>query len=161
MTPAKGQNVQLFLRYNISVEGTVREWNENQIVLTSGIHHLVIYNPKEDLIMAKIMGKSRLSGIIPPAQSISAPIETATNAIEVIDKLIESDYTMEALEDDIAETIASPSGNSLRIKKLATLRGMLASAEKEVVAGKLTSHQMQPIAKVEYASPVQLFKRNS
>ena len=181
MTPAKGQTVTLYLRYGIQVEGVVKEWDENQIVLTSGIHHLVIYNPSEDLIMAKIMGKSRLSGIIPKpgpitlaeqvrhTNEIPKPIE---NTIEVIDKPIASDYpgsiqdrpsrnSIEAIEDDIAETIASPSGNSLRIKKLATLRGMLNQAEKEVIANKLTSHQIAPQVKPLYGQQVSLFKRNT
>jgi hypothetical protein len=180
MTPDKGQTVQLFLHSNISIEGIVKEWNENQIVLTSGVHHFIVYNPREDLIAAKIMGKSRLSGIVQPSstpQSTQRPIETPKpieNTIESIDTPLVKDYpekaqdrqsrypenvSVEALQHDIAETIASPSGNSLRIKKLGQLRTMLATAEKEVIAGKLTNHNIAPKAETVYANPVQLFKR--
>lgn len=180
MTPSVGQSVILHLRFGFLAEGVVKEWSEDQIVLTANGSHMVIYNPKEDLILAKIMGKSRLSGIIPksnvseltsiaPPQPISNPIPRSTSVKETfapkpesIDTIIEEDYTaiptIDSIQSDIAETIAAPSGD-LRIKKLGQLRTMLAQAERDVVANKLTSHQMQPQKKVEYVNPVQLFSQ--
>jgi hypothetical protein len=169
MNPSKGQTVSLCLRYGFQIEGVVKEWDENQIVLTSGVHHFIVYNPREDLIAAKIMGKSRLSGIVQPlptAQPMQRHIETPKPIeipIESIDIPLADHYapetTVELLQDDIAETIASPSANGLRIKKLAALRTMLGEAEKEVIAGKLTNHQITPKAQT-YASTISLFKRN-
>jgi hypothetical protein len=155
MTPNKNQVVVLYLRYGIQVEGIVKEWGDDQIVLVSGNDHLIIYNPREDLIMAKLTGRSRLGSVVRP--------EAIENTIEGIDTPIEEDYNpevaVEEIKEDIAETIASPSGNSLRLKKLGQLRSMLAIAEKDIIANKLTNHQIQPEVKVQYGQQTALFKR--
>ena len=56
MTPSKGQQVSLFLRYGINIEGVVMHWNDDQIVLQTSNDFAIIYNPTDDLIMTKIVG---------------------------------------------------------------------------------------------------------
>jgi hypothetical protein len=160
MTPNKGQLVILYLRYGIQIEGRVDKWEDDQIILGTSDGYAIIYNPTDDVIVCKIISRSRLS--VQAAPSVVRP-EAIENTIEGIDNVIEEDYNpevaVEEIKEDIAETIASPSGNSLRLKKLAQLRGMLATAEKEVIANKLTSHQIQPEVKVQYGQQTALFKR--
>jgi hypothetical protein len=168
MQPAKGQTVVLYLRYGFQIEGVVSEWDENQIVLTSSGSHLIIYNPKEDLILAKIMGKSRLSNVINQSNTITKqavsnpnPVEDTMDVVEPLDSVLVDDYNVvppEVLQEEFDATVKAPSSD-LRLKKLAQLKSMLNQADKEITANKLKTPTIKG-SPVQYANTVSMFKRN-
>jgi hypothetical protein len=190
MTPSIGQTVVLYLRYSIVVEGSVYEWSEDEIVLKAGENYLVIYNPSEDMIMCKLVGAPSNGSAIrkpdirrgvwdfPETSNVGvlAAEESNQSGLEGLDVGVVSDYDTtepedpnanhigydrEEIDDEITETIAMPSANDLRIKKLATLRSMMQQAEQAIVANKLKSHEpATKEAPVQYANQLSILSKS-
>jgi len=165
MTPKTGQSVKLFLRYGIEVEGLVKEWTEEQIVLQTENGYSTIYNPSEDLIMTQIVGKPNVIVIETPNEP-EQPIKSS-----VIDNLPPQPHIDEVPEEatpeqkkvelereflDVKENM--PSANSLRLEKLAKLRLMLKEADAQIIRKELRN----PVIggkQTAYGEQVAIFRR--
>jgi hypothetical protein len=96
-----------------------------------------------------------------------APRDTNPSELEEIDTVVQDDYDTETpeeqredIEEQLEETIAMPSANELRVKKLATLRTMMQKADQAIITNKLNSHQASGGAVVKYVDTVQLFQQS-
>jgi hypothetical protein len=169
MTPNKGQSVVLYLRYGVQIDGSVVKWEDEQVVLATSDGYAIIYNPSDDILATKLISKPIT---IEPAVANGkwdwnmASQDTNPSELEDVDTVVQDDYNTETpeeqredIEEQIEETIAMPSANDLRVKKLATLRTMMQKADQAIITNKLNSHQASGGAVVRYEQPLSIFKR--
>lgn len=83
MTPNIGQQVKLFLRYGIIIEGIVKEWSNDQIIIHTKEDYSVIYNPSEDLIATTMVGKPKVEDDF--ASIFAASVAAASSTESTID----------------------------------------------------------------------------
>jgi hypothetical protein len=181
MTPDIGQKVVLYMRYNMQVEGIVYEWNEDQIILSSESNFLVIYNPSNDLLMSKIIGKPKSNpeiqndiangkwysieqnntGGIDEEDTQTYDVGANESGIfSVQNDFQEIEEEQELIQQEIEETIAMPSVNDLRLKKLANLRKSMGEIDRKIVSSKLSGH-ISPVEvkEVEYGNQISILPR--
>jgi hypothetical protein len=160
MTPIQGQKVVLYLKGGYQIEGSVYEWSEDQIILSSDKDYLVVFNPTDDMIMAKLIDqKIEVINAIPMDKKVMPNHSTPLGKTETSDYGTDPYEMLEELNQEIEETIQLPSANSLRIKKLAELRKMMRDAEAEVIKSDLKTTNITP-KPIQYANPINTFRRS-
>ena len=132
-----GQHVKCILKNNTIVEGTIENWEPNEVVLLSldGESKLIITHPADDIVLIKLF--------LSPQKN---KIHTTSNP-----EITELDRKFKELQE-------SPGGvyDDSRNKNLADLKIELHKQEREIIAKKLKNHyanQNAPVRKVKYDYP--------
>ena len=135
------KHVQILLQNNMILEGVVKYWDNNQVIIVSldDQSASVILHPKEDIRIVKILKNTVLSDI--PVKPAEDPEQQLKN-----------------IENKFKETYQAPSDNDLRLKNLVDLKSELIRQEKLIIANKLKEHTIGEVKAVKYEQP-RLFKK--
>jgi hypothetical protein len=138
--PEIDQHVKCLLTNNTLVEGYVIVWELQRVVLKSldGESLLIVHHPERDIMMTKIILNSEPEEEFPVFTPESKEITELENKWE--------------------ETLAGPSDDELRTKKLAELKVLMIEQEKKIIRDKVRSHSHESSSAysphpVKYQSP--------
>lgn len=140
-----GTYIKIIFKNGSLVEGFVDSIEEDEIILVSedGSHAIVITSPDE--VMAYKFA------ILPQE---AAPVVAPKKAPEVRRK-------KEAVQEEIAQAILSPSANPNRLKRIADLKKEMNDLEREGIAQKLTSFEVTSAPSTpQYASGLEKYGLN-
>lgn len=130
IVPEADQFVSIHFSNGTSVEGLVKEWNDDQIVLSSPeSNNLLLIMKTEDIMLCKIV------------PSYTSPKEAPKK--------------LEELKEQFQEELQKPSADKLRNKNLAQLKSLMNEQEKIIIASKLREHTITQsgVQEVHYGSP--------
>ena len=132
MTPVQSDNVKIFFKNGLQVEGKVYSWGKKKIQLVSddGCNFMVIQNPKE-IVMYKI----------------TKTVTDLNDKNFIPDKIEVEDYS------ETFKSIEREDSLDLRAKNLADLHKLKIEKEKKEIANKLKEHHITEIKKVKYEQP--------
>lgn len=132
MIPQTGQHIKCMLKNNVVVEGILEDWFANGVKLKSldGKRLVLITNPNDIMMITVFL----------------EPDEEA-------EKIVKPEVPQTELGEKFQEVYEQPSGDPLRDKSLAELRGMMAEEERQMIANKLRSHHIGDTKKVKYGYP--------
>ena len=130
MIPQAGQHVKCVLRTGAIAEGIVENWYQNEVQLISldGESLLIITHPEEDIMLIKILIKSK-------SEILKVPV------------------TKTELQQEFQTVYEQPSNDDLRVKKMADLKIMMAEQEKKIITEKMKDHHVGEVKKVAYGYP--------
>lgn len=127
-----GQHVKILLCNNSLIEGFVEQWGkEIQLKSLDGESLLIIHHPDRDIVLTKVV-------LVETKKPVS------------IKELVEQKTE---LQQNFEEVYQQPSGDNLRVKKLAELKIELAKQEKKIIAEKMKDHTISQVKKVNYELP--------
>ena len=129
-TPNYGQQVKVFLKNDLCIDGVVKEWNKDNVILEKNNKMLIIYHPTETILMVEI------------ELIKSPPKEAPTRQIQKV-----------KLEEKFKEVKEQPPSN-LKNKNLAQLKNLLNEEERKELAEKLSTHTItNEVKPVDYGLP--------
>jgi sRNA-binding regulator protein Hfq len=129
-TPNLGQQVKVFLKNDLCIDGIVKEWNKDNVILEKNSKMLIIYHPTETILMVEIeIGKS-------------VPKETSPRQVQKA-----------KLEEKFEEVKEQPTSD-LKNKNLAQLKSLLNEEERKELSEKLSTHTItNEVKPVDYGLP--------
>lgn len=144
-----GKHVKLLLQGNLILEGIVKDWFEDQVILTSLDKKSIsiVMHPEEDIRVIKVILESEDNLTEDSSSENSEPIPDK--------KEINTE-----LEKKFNEVYNSPSENDLRVKTLTELKSQLIEQEKAIISEKLKNHEINEVRTVKYELPRFLKKQS-
>jgi sRNA-binding regulator protein Hfq len=128
MIPQVGDEVKIFFKNSLQVEGRVKLWKKKKIILSSeNDDHIMVVNDTKNILMYKI-SKVKEKEI--------KEVESAQEEATLIEENFKSDF--------------NPNPN---IYTLAHLHKLKLDEEKKAIAQKIKQHQISEIKQVEYGLP--------
>lgn len=136
----KGKKVKLLLHGNLIIEGVVKSWNSSSVHLVSldGKSTSIITHPNEDIRVIKVIHDE---------------------SVKFVEEPVKKEILKET-EIKFKEAYEAPSDDKFRLKNLIELRKELNKQEREIIANKLSSHQIGEVREVKYEQPG-FFKKQS
>lgn len=131
------KEVKLLLNNGVVIEGFIKEWQDNELLVYSeNGNETIVFSPKTNIVAIKIINGSE-------ENKISSKEEKMTD-----------------LEEKFEQTYNEPSeNNDLRVKNLSDLRVELLKQEKKIISDKLKDHNIGSIKTVQYSSPLSILKK--
>lgn len=144
-----GKHVKLLLQGNLILEGIVKDWFEDQVILTSLDKKSIsiVMHPEEDIRVIKV--------ILEPED-----ISTQSSSSEDSEPIPDKKEIKTQLEKKFDEVYNSPSEDNLRIKTLSELKSQLVEQEKAIISEKLKNHEIGEVRTVKYELPRFLKKQS-
>lgn len=139
--PEIGQHVKCLLTNNTLVEGYVIVWELSSCVKLKSLDSesvLIIHHPARDIMMTKVIIEPIVEEEIPEKPPEPKP--------------------MSELQSEWDETLAGPSDDELRTKRLAELKVLMVEQEKKIIRERVRSHRHESSSAysphpVKYQSP--------
>lgn len=140
VAPEVGQHVKCLLSNNTLVEGVVILWYSDWVKLKSldGESVLIVHHPDRDIMMTKIILEPEVEEEFPVKPPEPKPLPE--------------------LETEWEETLAGPSDDELRTRRLAELKVLMIEQEKKIIRDRVRSHSHESSSAysphpVRYQSP--------
>lgn len=142
MNPSDNSRVKILLTNSTVVEGTVKKWFGESIVLQSlnDDSTMIIINPQQNVMLVKVY-----------SESASEEPDYENKTEEPMTTFVEEPQTQLQLEFE--EVLDQPSDDPIRNKTLAHLRTLMAEEDRQIIANKLKSHHIGDAKRVQYEQP--------
>jgi LysM repeat protein len=150
MIQYKDKYVKLLLTGNIVVEGLVQEWDAEKVILLSEDNSTtsIITHPKDDIRVVKVINNQ-----VKPVEVVT---KKNTSSLHVSPFAVNNTELHQKFE----ETYDMPVEDDMRLQNLSQLKKELIKQDLKIIAGKIKSHTIDEVRKVNYDYPG-FFKKQS
>lgn len=133
MIPNTNNIVKIHFKSGLQLTGKVEKWAESEAILISsdGECRIIIPHPSDDIVAILIL----------------------PDRANIKQKIVAKEEEKVILEKKLEETLKEPSGDNLRVKKLAELRILLAEQDKKIITDKLKDHHLPAPKEASYGYP--------